>query len=76
VVFSPDSKQQERVADDKCLCDTELDAALILLSRISHMDNPVDELAAHSTLAALIDYITLIRDPQPRASRTLFRIVR
>jgi len=49
---------------------------LILLSRVSHMDSPVEELAAHSTLAALIDYITLIRDPQPRASRTLFRIVR
>ena len=40
------------------------------------MDNPVEELAAHSTFAALIDYITLIRDPQPRATRTLFRLVR
>jgi hypothetical protein len=40
------------------------------------MDSPVEELAAHSTLAALVDYITLIRDPQPRASRTVFRIIR
>ena len=76
VVLSQNCKQQESVADDRCHCDNELDAALILLSRVSHMDSPVEELAAHSTLAALIDYITLIRDPQPRASRMLLRIVR
>jgi hypothetical protein len=74
VALSPDSKQS--VSGGRHLCDGELDAALILLSRVSHMDSPVEELAAHSTFAALIAYITLIRDPHPRASRTLFRIIR
>jgi len=75
--LSPDSKHQDSVyGGSKHLHDGELDASLILLSRVSHMDSPVEELAAHSTLAALLDYITLIRDPQPRASRTLFRIIR
>ncbi|XP_021941760.1 armadillo repeat-containing protein 5 [Zootermopsis nevadensis] len=74
VALSPDSKRS--VEDSKHLCDGELDAALILLSRVSHMDSPVEELAAHSTFATLIAYVTLIRDPHPRASRILFRIIR
>jgi hypothetical protein len=58
------------------VCDSEIDAALILLSRVSHMENPVEELATQPTLTALIDHITLIRNPQQRASSTLYSIIR
>ncbi|XP_069694987.1 armadillo repeat-containing protein 5 [Periplaneta americana] len=70
------SKQEDLRTEVSKSSDNELDAVLILLSRISHMETPVEELAAHSTFTALLDYMTLIADPQPRASRTLFRIIR
>jgi hypothetical protein len=68
--------QQEPVGDGLHVCDKELDAALILLSRVSHMEDPVEELATGPTLVALLDYITLIRNPQQRASSTLYSIIR
>jgi hypothetical protein len=56
--------------------DNEIDAALKLLSSALHMENPVEELATQPTLTALIDYITLIRNPQQRASSILYSIIR
>jgi hypothetical protein len=76
VALSPEYKEQESVDDGIRVCDSEIDAALILLSRVSHMENPVEELATQPTLNALIDYITLIRNPQQRASSTLYSIIR
>ncbi|PSN52457.1 hypothetical protein C0J52_14981 [Blattella germanica] len=74
-----DNEMQSSITDyrqKECSVNGELDPALILLSRISHMDNPVEDLASEMTLTALLDYITLIRFPQPRAQRILFRIIR
>ncbi|XP_067005587.2 armadillo repeat-containing protein 5 [Anabrus simplex] len=49
---------------------------LNLLSRVSHMETPVEDLAVHNTLITLLDYITLTQNPLPRAARVLRRIVR
>jgi hypothetical protein len=76
LALSLGNREQEAVDDGPDICDDELDAALILLSRVSHMENPVEELATQPTLAALLDYITLIRNPQQRASSILYAIVR
>jgi hypothetical protein len=76
VALSLGCRQQEPDADGLHIRDNELDAALILLSRVSHMESPVEELATGPTLVALLDYITLIRNPQQRASSTLYSIIR
>jgi hypothetical protein len=53
-----------------------LSPVLILLSRLSCMDSPMEELASPTTIAALLDYMTLIDNAESRSHRILFRIIR
>jgi len=49
---------------------------LLMLSRISHMDQPVKELADPDTIDTLIRYSATMDKPLPRASRILHRLTR
>lgn len=71
-----DDELEERIDKNMKPEERKIHNVLWLLSRVSHMDFPIEDMASTDTIQTLLDYLVLIRKPIPRAGRVLTRIVR
>lgn len=69
---------EEPQNSEKCsksnVCEYASVWTLVLLSRLSHSNDPIERLADHTTIEALSNYIKHTKNP--KASRILTRIIR